>query len=202
MYQKLVTLKWKYLIPNLSSGLSDVFTENSFSDVTLVSDDKLQFQAHKFVLSASSPLLKNILLDNTHPHPLIYLRGVKHQELKSILQFIYLGEASIYQCSMNRLIQAAKDLEIKQLAENVIVGNPCIASREDADLHISSNNDEISNHEITANTENVEEEAQYTNDGRSISSIADEIINLNIPANIPGGDKVGCDEQTSLVVIR
>ena len=69
-------------------------------------------------------------------------------------------------------------------------------------LHISSNNDEISNHEITANTENVEEEAHYTNDGRSIASIADEIINLNIPANIPGGDKVGCDEQTSLVVIR
>ena len=58
-----------------TSSLSDAFTEHCFSDVTLVSDDQRPFQAHKYVLSAFSPVLKDILLNNPHPHPLIYLRG-------------------------------------------------------------------------------------------------------------------------------
>ena len=121
MYQEIFTLKWKFFIPNLSSCLSDVFTENSYSDVTLVSDDKIPFRAHKYVLSASSPVLKNILLNNPHSRPMIYLRGVQHQELESILQFIYLGEASFYHGNMNRFVQAAKDLQIKQPAETVVL---------------------------------------------------------------------------------
>merc|ERR1712086_845257 len=120
---KMFTLKWTFFMPNLSSSLSNVFTENSYSDVTLVSDDKIPFHAHKYVLSASSPVFKNILLDNPQSHPLIYLRGVKHQELESILQFIYLGEASFYHNNINRFIQAAKDLQIKQLVETAVTGN-------------------------------------------------------------------------------
>ena len=46
------------------------------------------FQAHIYVFSAFSPVLKNILLNIPHPHPLIYIRGVNQQELDSILQFI------------------------------------------------------------------------------------------------------------------
>ena len=92
------TLKWKYFVPNVTSRLSNGFTENSFCDVTLVSDDQKPFKAHRYVLSNFSPVLKNILLNNPHSHPLIYLRGVNHQELDSILQFIYLGKASVLGC--------------------------------------------------------------------------------------------------------
>ena len=66
----------------------------SLSDVTLVSDDKIPFFAHKYVLIASGPVFKTVLLNKSQSNPLIYLRGVIHQELESILQFIYLGEAS------------------------------------------------------------------------------------------------------------
>ena len=116
-------LKWKYITSNLTSSLSGVFRENSFSDVTLVSDDLIPFQAHRYVLSALSPVLKNILLNNPHSNPLIYLRGINHQVLDSILQFIYLGEASVKEGDLNRFFQAAKDLQIKQLAENTRLGN-------------------------------------------------------------------------------
>ena len=85
---------WEFFSPNLSSSLSDGFKDHSFSDVTLVSDDKIPFFAHKYVLSASSPVFKTVLLNKSQSNPLIYLRGVIHQELESILQFIYLGEAS------------------------------------------------------------------------------------------------------------
>ena len=117
-------LRWKHFKPNITSRLSGVFTEHSFCDVTLVSDDKKQFQAHRYVLSTSSPVLKDILLNNPHSHPLIYLRGVNHQELDSILQFIYLGKTSVNHGNMNRFTQAAKDLQIKKLAENIRMENP------------------------------------------------------------------------------
>ena len=189
MSEEVLTLKWKHFIPNLSFGLSNVFTENNFSNVTLVSDDKLSFEAHKYVLSAASPLLKKILLSNPHSHPLIYLSDVKHQELELILKFIYLGEASFYQGSMNRFIQAAKDLEIKQLAENVILGNPFIVSKEHVHIIMASKNVEKSYQKLNMNTE-------YESDGRTISSIADEILNLDIPAYIPGSDELGHVKQS------
>ena len=123
MYQEMIPLKWKFFIPNLSTSLSHLLTENSYSDVTLVSDDIIQFQAHKFVLGASSPVFKKILLHDPNSHPLIYLRGVKHKELGSILQSIYFEEASFNHKNINRFIRTAKDLRIKQLAETSITGN-------------------------------------------------------------------------------
>merc|ERR1719245_602597 len=69
------SLKWKNFTSNISYRLSNVFEENCFTDVTLVSDDQKQFQAHRYVLSNFSPVLENILLSNPHSHPLIYLGG-------------------------------------------------------------------------------------------------------------------------------
>ena len=175
MYQDIFTLKWKFFIPNISSSLSDVFTENIYSDVTLVSDDKIPFYAHKYVLSASSPVFKNILLDNPQSHPLIYLRGVKHQELESILQFIYLGEAEFYRGSMNNFIQAAKDLKIKLLAETILTGNT-FPTVED---FVTNDNKE----DILA-----EEDAEYIN-------VADEVSSHEIPAHTPGINDLGPDKH-------
>ena len=104
------TLKWKYFTPNITSRVSDVFKENSFCDVTLVSDDQKLFQAHRYVLSTFSPVLRDILLNNPHSHPLIYLRGVNHQELDSILQFIYFGKTWEDHSHIKKFAEAAKDL--------------------------------------------------------------------------------------------
>ena len=160
MYKEIFIFKWKFVIPNITSSLSHVFTENRYSDVTLVSDDKIPFQAHRYVLSASSPILKIILLDNPHSHPLIYLRGVKHQELESILQFIYLGEISVYPGNMNRFIETAKDLQIKKLTETVITGN----AEPLVDFDIDSRNGIISTQDMLADSD----DAGYGNNGRSI----------------------------------
>ena len=97
MQQKALHSKWKVSSSDLVSNLSDLFTDTNSADVTLVSDDQIKFEAHKLVLSASSPVLKNLFLGNLHPHPLIYLRGVQQEELASILEFMYCGEAAVYQ---------------------------------------------------------------------------------------------------------
>ena len=65
--------------------------ENSFCDVTLVSDDQIRFQAHRYVLSTFSPVLKNIFLNNPHSHPLIYLN------LKVYLPWKYFSKPKQYE---------------------------------------------------------------------------------------------------------
>ena len=38
---------------------------------------------------------RDLLARNPHPHPLIYMRGVQHRTLGSIIDFIYHGEAEV-----------------------------------------------------------------------------------------------------------
>ena len=123
MKQETFSLRWKFFQANLAFSLSDFFRETISFDVTLVSDDQIQFQAHKCVLSACSPVIKDLLLNNPHPHPLIYLRGVKQQELRSILQFVYHGKATMHETRINQLFNNAKELQIKQLTNTFVMGN-------------------------------------------------------------------------------
>ena len=171
------TLKWKYFTPNIASRVSDMFIENSLCDVTLVSDDQKPFHAHRYVLSTFSPVLKNILLDNPHSHPLIYLRGINHQELDSILQFIYLEKAWVKHSNMKRFAQAARDLQIKKLVEIIRMGN----HPEPQDL---DNNDNNPNDSSIKSNEN---ENMNENTGKGM----DDEININIP----GTDELGSGKQ-------
>ena len=88
---------WKHLSPSLTKGINELGKEEHFCDVTLVCDDQTQVQAHKIVLGACSPVLRKQLLNNPHSHPLLYLRGVNHQVMLAIIQYMYFGEAVVYQ---------------------------------------------------------------------------------------------------------
>ena len=110
-------LAWNSFHGHLASIFHNLLTENSFSDVTLVTDDQTQFKAHKFVLTACSPILKNLLLHNAHPNPLLYLRGVGKQELQCILQFMYLGETKIEQDGIDSFLDIAREFQVRELAQ-------------------------------------------------------------------------------------
>ena len=49
----------------------------------------------------------------------IYLRGIGRQEIESVLQFMYLGEATFYQDRMNDFLSVAKDLDLKEIGQNI-----------------------------------------------------------------------------------
>ena len=57
----------------------------------------------------------NILKKNSHPYPLIYLRGVSYNQLKFVLDFIYTGQESIVQEDLNQFLVIAEDLKVKGL---------------------------------------------------------------------------------------
>ena len=85
------------------------------SDVTLVSEDGGQVEAHKVVLASSSPFFANLLKRNKHPHPLIFMRGVKEEVLVAIVDFLYNGEANVFQENLDSFLAVAEDLRLKGL---------------------------------------------------------------------------------------
>ena len=85
------------------------------SDVTLVTEDKKQIKGNINILSACSPVFISILKKDNNSNTLMYLRGIQYSEMESIMQFIYLGEATFYEERMDEFLAVAKSLEIKEL---------------------------------------------------------------------------------------
>ena len=111
-------LTWQSFHSHVQTFLKDLFSSTNFTDVTLVSEDKQKVRAHKNVLSACSPVLKELLLlDEKNNQPIIFLKGVKYQELDAILQFIYLGQATFQEERVSQFLDAATSLEIKDLSQ-------------------------------------------------------------------------------------
>ena len=98
-------------------------SEVHFNDVTLVSDDYKQFPAHRVILSAGSTVLRKLLLINSNSqNPVLYLKGVRNEELRSVLQFLYLGETRITEDRINEFMRAAQELELKDFQYNQAPG--------------------------------------------------------------------------------
>jgi len=93
----------------------ELANDEDFTNVTLVTDGGRTIKAHKVVLSAFSPFFKNLLVNNVHQHPLLYLRGVQHEDLRAILDFIYLGQTKVEMNKVDQFIDLATDLQIKGL---------------------------------------------------------------------------------------
>ena len=106
MVNDVYNLKWKFFTDNQDSALEELFTKNNNqADVTFVSDDKVAFPVHKFVIGACSPVSKDLLTKNPHPHPMVYLNGINKFELNSILWFIYFGKTQVFQSRMRKFFE-------------------------------------------------------------------------------------------------
>ena len=89
--------------------------ENAYADVTLVSDELIPFQAHKFVISACSEVLKELLIQNNHQHPIIYMRNITKHELEAFLRFLYFGKILLAKSEVEGFFKIATDLRVKHL---------------------------------------------------------------------------------------
>ena len=119
-HQEKSIFSWHAYTDHLRDILREMKTSNDFADVTLVCDDKKEIKAHRNILSACSPVFKNMLkIDQQSNHPVIYLRGIQHLQMEAILKFVYLGETSIHQDILTEFIQTAKLLEIREFDKSV-----------------------------------------------------------------------------------
>ena len=87
--------------------------DKEFSDVTLACEDGANIEAHRVVLISSSPFLMEILKKNKHPHPLVYMRKVKSENLLAIVDFLYYGKANLEQENVDAFLELAGELKLR-----------------------------------------------------------------------------------------
>ena len=87
-------LNWPIYSDHLRELMETLMKTNKSADVTIVCTDGTKFKAHKFVLSACSPVFQSIIDDLPNKDDsFIYLKGVESQKMKSI-QSVYVSWTS------------------------------------------------------------------------------------------------------------
>ena len=112
-------LQWNSFNENVNSAFGRLRTDKEFSDVTLACEDGQQMEAHKVILAGSSPFFENMLQKNKHPHPLIYLKGFQSKHFVSILDFLYFGEANVFQEDLDSFLAIAEEIKLKGLTGQI-----------------------------------------------------------------------------------
>ena len=108
-------LKWIDFQENLNSAFGRFRSDQDFADVTLVCEDGTQIETHKMVLASSSPFFMEILKKNKHPHPMIYMRGLRSDHMVAMVDFLYFGEANVDQERLETFLGLAEELKLKGL---------------------------------------------------------------------------------------
>merc|ERR1719187_2833156 len=105
-------LKWIDFQENLNSAFGVLRNDQDFADVTLACEDGTQIMAHKVVLASSSPFFMEILKKNKHSHPMIYMRGLKSDDLVAMVDFFYFKEANVKQEGLDAFLGLAEELKL------------------------------------------------------------------------------------------
>ena len=103
-----ICVQWHDFKENISTSFENLRKDNDFADVTLACEDGKQVAAHQVILTSSSPVFWNILRENRHAHPFIYMK-----DLLAILDFIYCGKTFIAEEKANSFFAVAEDLQLK-----------------------------------------------------------------------------------------
>ena len=128
-YDKLC-VQWNDFKESVTSSFAELRGDTEFADVTLACEDGQQIKAHTVILISGSPFFRNLLKMKNHPHPLIYMRGVKFEHLLALIDFIYLGQANVHQDNIESFLATAHDLklagfeEVDLLGRDKLAGNP------------------------------------------------------------------------------
>jgi len=117
MTNESLCLNWNDFKDLVKVSFEELRTDTDFTDVTLACEDQ-SIKAHKVVLSACSPFFKKLLKTYPHPKPLIYMNGMKASSLKAIIDFLYLGEANVFQEELDSFLALAEELQLKGLEGN------------------------------------------------------------------------------------
>ena len=114
-----VSLQWNDFLGNVRQTFRTLKDDEDFTDVTLVCEDGEQIEVHKVVLISSSPFFANLLKTKKHPHPLIFMRGMKSGELKTLMDFLYLGETTLQEEDVENFLELGKEFQLEGLTESL-----------------------------------------------------------------------------------
>ena len=166
-------LNWSTFSDHLIEMLYQMKKSKELTDVTIVCDDMKQFHAHKTVLSACSSVFKNVFNTIPDQNTVIYLNGVKHQEMESILDFMYLGETAIDQNRINEFLNISKQLEVRNIGNNLETDEKN-KTHDTTEISSTQKNTELGFEQTSIKNFNTEEVQLIPN-----SNMNTKVVNLN-----------------------
>ena len=108
-----ICLQWKEFQTNIKTSYRGLRKTEDYADVTLACDDGQLIRAHRNILSLSSLFFRDVLSSLSHSHPLVYMRGMKHQDLSNMIGFIYHGEVEVRNEELETFLSIAGELSVK-----------------------------------------------------------------------------------------
>ena len=183
MREKRSSYKWTNQSERTAEVWSQLFTSNKFTDVTLICNDQQTIQAHRLILSACSPIFNKILDQNSSSNPWIYLRGIDYEEMKAIIQFIYLGTVTMEDNKVNEFFEIAEDLEIASII-NSRKGNIVDEIEQDSacgESKIFTQKEDFGNNTEQTNIDNepTEDDVDYENTDIEMETSSEEVPNTD-----------------------
>lgn len=115
---KNVELGWNSFNNENISMLKNLFETNMFSDVTLVTGDKVVINAHRFILSSRSETFDNLLMRQDFDNNLT-VECITSDVMMLVLEFMYTGQINMEQEKFSKFIEAAHYLKLKTEIRNL-----------------------------------------------------------------------------------
>ena len=135
--EELLQLADNDYVPNVILLLNNLVDDEHFTDVSLVCQGDKVIKAHQCVLAMFSPTFRTILVNNPHSKPILFMYGIEYKLLKSIIDFMYLGQTEVEEKYLPEILEIANKLEIKGLMNNDHQGSKGDSKNyieEDADM--------------------------------------------------------------------
>ena len=92
-----------------------------------------QIQSHKIIVSQSSPILKNILKPIPVENPVIFLTGIKYNNLNSLINFMHQGEVTVAEDDLGPNLASKVDFGLLDLASELGIGEPSSGNTHKSD---------------------------------------------------------------------
>ena len=124
-------MQWAGYTEHFRTMMRGMLVSKENSDLTFVCDDLQTIQAHKNILSASSPAFEKMFGYSQGNVMFLYMRGIKHNILKLIVEFIYVGEVYFQEDCLEEFISVARSLAITGLNET----NKLDKERQDEEIY-------------------------------------------------------------------
>lgn len=103
----------------LEEMMNENLNKSHFADVILIGEDKIPFHGHRFVLGIQSSVLRDLFLSNQEDSSIIFFDGWTSSEIQCLLDYVYLGKASLNLDEVDNFIHNAKSLKIKKFDHNL-----------------------------------------------------------------------------------
>ena len=110
-----------------TSSLRDICENRNFTDVTLICNDFINFEAHKIILSSQSGFFSRILKAVEKRDLVIYLPNLSSEQFSLILEFLYFGKTEVHERDLENFLSLCKQLEIRDISDKIDYAGQAIA---------------------------------------------------------------------------